>query len=175
LSSALFTTGNTEANADLPGVDTGADGPRAIVGSVPRNMDDQLGSAGMPLLDTLGVSFDAYGEGWSSAVWTPTDVCANPIGVVQAGVHAVVLDAACNFALLAGLERGEHGVTVEMKVANLRAALVDDELVVRGDALRIGTSVAHLEATVSTSPDGDKGSRVVSKASATFAVQRRDD
>lgn len=137
-------------------------------------MDDQLGNGGMPLLDTLGVTFDAYGDGWSAATWVPTVPCANPIGVVQAGVHAVVLDAACNFALLAGLERGEHGVTIEMKIANMRAALVDDTLAVRGDALRIGGSVAHLEATVSTSPDGGGEAAVVSKASATFAVQRRD-
>ncbi|MCZ7529691.1 MAG: PaaI family thioesterase [Acidimicrobiia bacterium] len=134
---------------------------------MPRNMDDQLGDGGMPLLDTLGVRFDEYGEGWAGATWTPTDPCVNPIGVVQAGVHAVVLDAACNFALLAGLERGEHGVTIEMKVANMRAAIVDDVLKVRADALRIGGSVAHLEATVSTD-----GGEVVSKASATFAVQR---
>ncbi len=131
-------------------------------------MDDQLGDGGMPLLGELGVSVDGYGEGWATAAWNPTERCANPIGVVQAGVHGVVLDAACSFALLAALERGEHGVTLEMKVSNLAAARVGDELRVRGEVARLTKQTAHLEATTYDAED-----RVVSRASATFLVRRR--
>lgn len=132
-------------------------------------MDDQLGDGGMALLAELGVAFDGYGEGWATAAWCPTGRCTNPVGVVQAGVHGVVLDAACNFALLAALERGEHGVTLEMKVSNLAAARAGDELRVRGEVLRLAKQAAHLEATAYDAED-----RVASRASATFLVRRRD-
>ncbi len=123
----------------------------------------------MTLLGDLGVSFDGYGEGWATAAWTPTERCTNPIGVVQAGVHGVVLDAACNFALLAALERGEHGVTLEMKVSNFAPARAGDELRVRGEVLRLTKRAAHLEASTFDAED-----RMASRASATFLVRRRE-
>lgn len=133
-------------------------------------MDRQLADPGMGLLAELGMRFDDYGEGWATAQWVPTAATTNPVGVVQAGVHGVVLDAACNFALLAALDSGEHGVTLEMKVSNLRAAREGDALRVRGDVVGLATNAAHLEATVF-----DDADRPVSRASATFLVRRRSD
>ncbi len=94
----------------------------------------------MPLLGHLGVRFDDYGDGWVTAVWSPTDECCNPIGMVQAGVYGVVLDAACNFALAAALDSGEHGATLEIKTSTLHPAHAGDELRVRGQVVRLRAS-----------------------------------
>jgi Translation initiation factor 2 (IF-2; GTPase) len=45
----------------------------------------------MPLLGSLGVSFDSYGEGWAIAKWVPTELACNPLGGVHGGVVATVL------------------------------------------------------------------------------------
>ncbi len=132
-------------------------------------MDRFLGDGGMPLLTTFGVAFDAYGEGWAAAAWTPTPPCANPQGIVQGGVHAVVLDAAMNFAMLAGLERGDNGATLDLHVSTIRPARVGDVLRVRGEVVRLARSVAYLEARVR-----DEAGEVVSQATGTFIVRRRE-
>ncbi|MCZ7527889.1 MAG: PaaI family thioesterase [Acidimicrobiia bacterium] len=132
-------------------------------------MDRSLGDGGMPLLGRLGVAFDSYGEGWSGAGWVPTELACNPIGIVQAGVHGVVLDAAMNFAMSAALDKGEHGATLEMKISTIRPARAGDHLRVRGEVVRLARQVAYLEATV-CSGDGE----VVSNATGTFIVRRKD-
>lgn len=133
-----------------------------------RDLERWLGDGGMPLIAHLGARFTAYGEGWAEARWEPTPACCNPAGAVQAGVQAVVLDAAMNFALLAGLDAGERVVTVEMKVSNLRAAVAGDRLAVRGEVVRLGQRVGFAEAGIVGEDD-----RAVARASGTFLVSRR--
>jgi uncharacterized protein (TIGR00369 family) len=136
---------------------------------MPRSMDAALGDGGMRLLADLGVAFDAYGPGWAEAAWVPTDLAANPTGVVQGGVYAVVHDAAMNFATNSALERGEHGSTLDLQYQNIRAARVGDPLRVRGAVTRCTRQVAHVEAEIRTA-DGD----LVTRATATFLVRRRE-
>ena len=69
-----------------------------------KNMDRWLGDGGMPVIEAIGGSFDAYGDGWVTAKWVPTTMACNPHGGVQAGVYAVMLDAAMNFAINATLD-----------------------------------------------------------------------
>src|ERR1700716_3187801 len=78
-----------------------------------RDMDSQLGDGGMPLLAAIGLAFDAYGDGWSQAAWTPTAMACNPLGIVHGGVYGVTLDAAMNFALNAALDRGDRASTLQ--------------------------------------------------------------
>jgi uncharacterized protein (TIGR00369 family) len=133
-----------------------------------RDLDRWLGDGGMPLVATLGASFTGYGEGWAEAQWEPTGVCCNPAGTVQAGVQSVLLDGAMNFALLTALEKGERGVTLEMKVATMRPARSGDRLTVRGEVMRLGKRVAFLQAFLRSGPE------VISHATGTFAVLRPD-
>jgi uncharacterized protein (TIGR00369 family) len=128
----------------------------------------------MPLLAELGASFDDYGvegddrSGWAAATWTPTPLACNPHGVVQAGVHAVVLDAAMNFAVNAGLTgRDRSRATLEMKTETMRPAAAGDRLAVRGTVVRLAKQVAYAEARVE-----DANGRLVSRATATFLLQR---
>lgn len=122
----------------------------------------------MPLLAELGVSFTTYAPNESSALWTVSAACLNPAGIVQAGVHAVVLDAAMYFALVATLESGEFGATLEMSTQTLEPARGDDQLVVRGHVGRIARTVAFCQAEVR------HDEHTIARAHATFAVRRRE-
>src|SRR5207302_8839466 len=132
-----------------------------------------LGDGGMPLIEALGASFDAYGcegddSGWVTATWRPTPLACNPQGVVQAGAHGVLLDAAMNFSVNAALDgRDRARATLEMKTETMRAVRSGDELNARGQVVRMARQVAYAEASVR---DGD--GRLVSRSTGTFLLQR---
>ena len=136
-------------------------------------MDKWLGDGGMALIGRFGADFDGYGEGWAEAQWRPADLCCNPGGIVQAGVHSVLLDAAMNFAILASLEPGERGATLEIKTSTMRAVRAGDRLRVRGEVVRLARQVAYVEGWVRRA-DGDHEGELVSHASGTFIVQRAE-
>jgi uncharacterized protein (TIGR00369 family) len=123
----------------------------------------------MPVIAAFGAAIERYGEGWAEASWTPTELACNPAGIVQAGVHSVLLDAAMNFAMLAGLDRGDRGATLEMKVSTMRAANRGDVLGVRGEVVRLARSVAYTEGWVRNA-DGE----TVAHATGTFIVRRAE-
>jgi uncharacterized protein (TIGR00369 family) len=123
----------------------------------------------MPLLAQLGLSFERYGEGWAEATWTPTAFACNPLGTVHGGVYGVVHDAAMNFAASSALERGDRAATLDLSYQTMRPASADAPLAVRGEVVRLSTSVAYLECTVR---DADQA--LVSRGTATFFVRRRD-
>jgi uncharacterized protein (TIGR00369 family) len=138
-------------------------------------MDRWLGDGGMALLAAVGGTFESYGVdgedlGWAEGTFVALELCANPHGVVQAGVHAVLLDAAMNFAInaaLRGRERTE--ATIELTTELLRPALVGESYALRGEVVRLTRQIAYAEATL---VNGE--SKLVSRATGTFLV-RRDD
>lgn len=152
--------------------------PGTTVSGVTRikDMDRWLGDGGMPLIGTVGGSFDDYGVdgedlGWVGGSFVPTRVACNPHGVVQAGVHGLLLDAAMNFAInsaLAGRDRTR--ATLEMKVETMRPALVGEVYGLRGDVVRMARQVAYAEATVTDGED-----RLVSRSTGTFLLHRHAD
>ncbi|OYV60941.1 MAG: hypothetical protein B7Z69_02470 [Actinobacteria bacterium 21-73-9] len=91
-----------------------------------RDMDRWLGDGGMELVGRLGATLERYGVdgedlGWVEGRLEPTALAANPHGAVQAGVHAVVLDALMNFAINAALPEGDRTQgTIEMTTELLR-------------------------------------------------------
>ena len=139
-------------------------------------MDRWLGDGGMPIIATIGGSFDGYGPadddqyGWASATWSPTELACNPQGVVQAGVHAVMHDAAMNFAVNAGLTgKDRPRATLDLKSELLLPASTGSTYTVRGQVVRMAKQVAFVEAAVRD----DRG-RVVSRATATFLLYREE-
>jgi uncharacterized protein (TIGR00369 family) len=124
----------------------------------------------MRLLGELGLSFDAYGDGWATATWTPTELACNPAGAVHGGVYGVVHDAAMNFATNAALESGDRAATLELKYSTMRPAQAGDALTVRGEVVRITRQVAYLETEV-RNPDRE----LVSKGTGTFFVRRKEE
>ena len=89
--------------------------PGATVGAMTgriKDMDRWLGDGGMELIGTVGGSFDAYGVDGEDLGWVRGHVHprhrrpAIPHGIVQAGVHGLLLDAAMNFAINAPCPAG---------------------------------------------------------------------
>jgi uncharacterized protein (TIGR00369 family) len=130
-------------------------------------MDNALGDGGMPLLGELGLQFDAYGEGWATAVWSPTGAACNPHGPVHGGVFGTIHDAAMNFATNSALESGDRAATLDVAYQLVRPATAGETLTVRGSVVRITRQVAFVESTV------HNGADLVSRATGTFLVQRR--
>jgi uncharacterized protein (TIGR00369 family) len=138
-------------------------------------MSRWLGDGGMPIIAAIGASFDGYGTaeddgGFATAVWEPTALACNPGGIVQAGVHSVLLDAAMNFAVNAALGgRDRSRATLEMKTETMRPARVGETLRVRGQVTRMAKQVAYAEAVVS-----DRQDRTVSRSTGTFLLHRAE-
>ncbi len=136
-------------------------------------MDRWLGNGGMELIGDVGASFEDYGVdgedlGWVSGSFVPASLACNPHGVVQAGVHGLLLDAAMNFAInsaLAGRDRTR--ATLEMKVETMRPALRGESYRLRGEVVRMARQVAYAEATVLDGKD-----RMVSRSTGTFLLER---
>ena len=140
----------------------------------PKDMSRWLGDGGMEILGAIGVGFDDYGvedddqAGWATAVWEPKQLACNPHGIVQAGVHSVVLDAAMNFAVNAGLRgKDRTKATVEMKTETMRPAAAGDKLAVRGAVIRETRQIAFAEARIENAD-----AELVSRATGTFLIQR---
>lgn len=136
-------------------------------------MDRWLGDGGMPLLGALGVSLDGYGVdgedlGWVEGAFSPGPLACNPHGAVQAGVHAVLFDAAMNFAINAALPAGERTRgTLELKTETMRPAAAGAHYALRGEVTRLARQVAFAEAVLR-----DAEGRVVSRATGTFLLDR---
>lgn len=139
-----------------------------------RDMERWLGDGGMALLGTLGVHFDRYGAtedpltGWAEASWTPVPLAGNPHGLVQGGVHSVVMDAAMNFAVNAALTgRDRTQASLEMKTEWMRPARPGEALRVRGELVRLARQVAFAEGRV-LGADGT----LLSRSTSTFLLHR---
>jgi uncharacterized protein (TIGR00369 family) len=140
-----------------------------------KDMDRWLGDGGMEVIGLLGASFDDYGVegetlGWCRARWTPTRLACNPHGIVQAGVHALLLDAAMNFAINAALPgRDRTRATLEIKTETMRPAREGQPLVVQGEVVRLARQVAFAEGHVL-----DAEGLMLSRATSTFLLERRE-
>ena len=140
-----------------------------------KNMDRWLGDGGMPLIAALGAQIEAYGVdgedlGWATGSFDPTDLACNPRGIVQAGVHTVLLDAIVNFAINSALRgRDVSRATLEIKTETMRPAVKGEIYTFRGESIRIAKQVAYGEGTVRTK-EGD----LVSRCTATFLLKRSE-
>lgn len=133
-----------------------------------KNMDRWLGDGGMAIIGAIGGRFESYGEGWVEGAWEPTELACNPHGTVQAGVHSVILDAAMNFAINAGLDgKDRTRATLELKAETMLPAATGQGYAVRGEVVRMAKQVAFAEATVR-----DADGRLISRSTGTFLLHR---
>ena len=93
---------------------------------------------------------------------------ANPIGVVQGGFLAAMLDDTLGPALVATLPPDQFAPTLDLKVSFLRPAR-PGRLVGRGRVVHRGGTIAFLEGSLS-----DADGQVVATASATARIVRTD-
>jgi uncharacterized protein (TIGR00369 family) len=140
-----------------------------------KDMDRWLGDGGMPILGQVGASFEAYGVdgedlGWVTGSFRPAELACNPHGIVQAGVHGLLLDACMNFAINAALPgRDRTRATLEMKIETMRPAVRGEAYALRGQVVRLARQVAYAEGTVT-----DAEGQLVSRSTGTFLLQRDD-
>jgi uncharacterized protein (TIGR00369 family) len=140
-----------------------------------KDMDRWLGNGGMELIGLVGGAFEQYGVdgedlGWVSGSFVPSSLACNPHGAVQAGVHALLLDASMNFAInaaLAGRDRTQG--TIEMSTELLRPALLGEHYTLRGDVVRLTRQIGFGEASI-TNSEG----KLVSRTTGTFLVRREE-
>ncbi|HVA53700.1 MAG TPA: PaaI family thioesterase [Acidimicrobiales bacterium] len=140
-----------------------------------KDLDRWLGDGGMNLIGAVGGAFERYGVdgeelGWASGSFRPSELACNPHGSVQAGVHALLLDAAMNFAINAALRGSDRTkATIEMSTELLRPALLGGQYALRGDVVRLTRHVGFAEAVVTNDED-----KLVSRSTGTFLLQRGD-
>jgi len=134
-----------------------------------------LGNGGMPIIAAVGGTFERFGVdgedlGWVEGTFDPLELACNTRGVVQAGVHALLLDACMNFAIHAALPRGDRARgTLELKTETMRPALVGERYTLHGEVTRLARQVAFADAVMR-----DAAGRVVSRATGTFLLDRTD-
>ena len=98
-----------------------------------------------------------------------TQDLTNPLGNVQGGFVAAMLDDIVGPSLATTLEKNEFGVTIELKTNFVRPAR-PGILVGEGRVVHRGGSIAFVEGTL-TDADG----RLVATATATMRIVRVDD
>jgi uncharacterized protein (TIGR00369 family) len=106
--------------------------------------------------------------GTIEVAYSPTGAMANPLGNVQGGFLAAMLDDTLGPALVATLAPDRFAVTLELKVNFLRPALVAP-ITGRGRVVHRGGSIAFLEGSLSNMA-GD----VLATASATARIVSLD-
>ncbi len=141
-----------------------------------KDMDRWLGDGGMPIIGEVGGTFSAYGVdgedlGWVDGSFTPTMLACNPHGIVQAGVHSLLLDAAMNFAINSAMPgRSRTRATLELKTELMRPASAGETYMLRGEVVRLARQVAYAEATIT---DADR--QMISRSTGTFLLHRGDE
>ncbi|HEY8546298.1 MAG TPA: PaaI family thioesterase [Acidimicrobiales bacterium] len=113
--------------------------------------------------ELLAVDPDA---GTIEVAFTATEAFLNPIGVVQGGFLAAMLDDTLGPALVATLGDGEFAPTTDLHVQFLRPAQ-PGRLVGRGRIVRRGRDIAFLAGELL-----DDSGRIVATATATAHIRR---
>jgi uncharacterized protein (TIGR00369 family) len=119
-----------------------------------------------PAAATLGwelVDVDPY-AGTIEVAFAAGEHLLNPMGNVQGGFLAAMLDDTLGPALVATLGEGQFGVTLELKVNYLRPARAG-RLLARGRVVHRGGSVAFLEGSLA-----DDAGDTVATATATARI-----
>lgn len=106
-----------------------------------------------PAAELLGWEALSIEPGRVRVRYTARDSFYNPMGTVQGGFLAAMLDDAMGPALFTLLEEGQHAPTVEMKVNFLRPARAGT-LIAEGRVVHKGGSVAFVEGELRTEDGG---------------------
>jgi uncharacterized protein (TIGR00369 family) len=107
-------------------------------------------------------------EGTIEVAFTATDQFLNPVGVIQGGLLAAMLDDTMGPALVATLGPGQFAPTADLQVQFLRPAR-PGRLTGRGRIVRRGKDIAFLAGELS-----DEFGQIVATATATAQIRAVD-
>jgi uncharacterized protein (TIGR00369 family) len=117
-----------------------------------------------PAAELLGWEALSIEPGRVRVRYTALEAFYNPMGTVQGGFLAAMLDDAMGPALFTLLDEGQHAPTLEMKVSFMRPAYAGP-LIAEGRVAHKGRSVAFVEGEL-RSEDG----QLVATATATLRI-----
>lgn len=124
------------------------------------------GGAPPPCSRTLGFRNARLVDGAAVLEYEPGPHLLNPIGSVQGGIVAAILDDVFSIAVLAQLGPDDTAPTVEMKVSYFKPVMAGVVTGI-GRALQVGRTMAFAEAELR-----DAKGVLLAKASATVVVRR---
>jgi uncharacterized protein (TIGR00369 family) len=118
------------------------------------------------IMESLQFDYVEFAPGRAVFEGVPGDHAYNPIGVVQGGYAAALLDAALGCAVHSRLDETQAYTTLEFKMSFI-APILRDTGVVRatGTALKVGRRAGFAEATLT-----DASGRLLVTASSTLLV-----
>lgn len=119
-----------------------------------------------PLHRLMGVERIDSGGGRSRIEIAIGPGAVNPRGAFHGGVAYTLCDMACYAALLSQLGAGEDAATSDIQVSLLRSARQGERVVVTGEVLKRGRTLAFMQARI------DKDGELIARASVTKAILR---
>ena len=121
------------------------------------------------IMETLQFDYVEFSPGRAVFEGVPGDHAYNPIGVVQGGYSAALLDAAMGCAVHSKLDASQAYTTLEFKLSFIAPVLRDTGVVrATGTALKVGRRAGFAEAALT-----DSTGRVLVTASSTLLVFHR--
>jgi uncharacterized protein (TIGR00369 family) len=120
-----------------------------------------------PMMQLLGARVVGAEKGRVIMAATPTVTFNNQVGVMHGGYIATLLDNACGSAAHSVLDGAHYCLTLEIKVAYLRAIHVETgELTVTGWVQKAGRQIINTEGVIR-----DAAGRDLATATSTLIVQ----
>lgn len=103
-----------------------------------------------PFLERLGIELLAWDEGLVEMALMPTDEHGNRTGIVQGGVIATMMDAACGYSGLFSLtdDEPQHAITIMLAISYLAPARLGERLHAVGRVTGQGRKVYFASAEV---------------------------
>lgn len=119
-----------------------------------------------PLHRAMGVRTIETAEGRSTIEVTVGSDMVNAAGMFHGGIVYTLCDMACYAALLTRLQPGENAATHDIHVSLLGAARLGERVRFTGTVLRLGRSVAFMDATAHSDE------RLLARATVTKSILR---
>lgn len=119
-----------------------------------------------PYFKLLGMKLRALEEGRAEVVIRTCERHLNPLGMVQNGIMASVLDAACSWSFLSQIPDGRGVATAKLNTNFVDSCGPGQDLLSIGRVIKVGKRLGFSEARLSEESSG----RLLAFATATSAI-----
>ena len=113
----------------------------------------------------IGIERGDWGQGKSSVTLVIDSKHCNKGGVAHGGLYTMMLDMSLGGALVSLLPKNEWCATTQLNVSFISAARPGEKITAKGNVVKRGRNVAHLEGRIVTESD-----RIIATATGTWAI-----
>jgi uncharacterized protein (TIGR00369 family) len=113
----------------------------------------------------IGIERGDWGSGKASVVLNIESKHCNKGGVAHGGLYTMMLDMALGGSLVSILPKSEWCATTQLNVSFISAARPGEKITAKGNVVKRGRNVAHLEGKIVT-----ESGRVVATSTGTWAI-----